>query len=231
MLPAGAEEIPASAEKASGVLIANAKDMPPASGRFYAQIDENGARFDLDAAFVYYVEADAESAYAGEACFTKLRFWANVDTNQIGAEGTVTLRRGRKGEVTCHYLYADDRGIYFYPEAPFARHVAGETLTGVDFPCEVRIDEAEPVRRVLLVFWDASDEVLLELEYDGADVTDGQEVDTPERTVVAELIGYAADGTEVMHEWVAAEDVNPYFCTEGKGLLLERKAIGILWEY
>lgn len=200
----------------------------------YAAIRDGQVRFDLDAACAYYIEKDAESGYAGHQSFSRLSFWADCDTNRTGAEGIVSYRikKDSPNTLSAYYVYADEKGPYFDPAAPFASVKAGGDgpVTGQDFACTVEVEAAEPARRFVLACRSAQGELLAETEYAEEAVEDDQAFPLPKGTSRVEMTVLSADGGVIQSAAFTPEDRNPYICFAQGGQILGSKALHLVWE-
>ncbi len=75
-------------DKAVGAVFVNEMETLIEGEKIYADFENNNYTFNLDAAWVYYFNYDAETAFAGNQNFTAMTFDANLDSGGVGAEGT-----------------------------------------------------------------------------------------------------------------------------------------------
>ena len=74
-------------DSAIGVIFVNNSQPLPEKEKVYADYADHNYSFNLDAACIYYFNASAEEAYAGDQNLTYLTFSASLDENTVGAEG------------------------------------------------------------------------------------------------------------------------------------------------
>lgn len=220
--------------RAVGVVLVNDAQTLPNAKRIDGTILGGQVRFNLDAACAYYIEKDAESGYAGHQSFSRLSFWADCDTNRIGAEGVVSfqIKKDSPNTLSAYYLYADEKGPYFDPVAPFASVKAGGDgpVTGQDFACTIEVEAAEPARRFVLACRSAQGEMLAETEYAEETVEDDQAFPLPKGTSRVEMTVLSADGGVIQSAIFTPEDRNPYICFAQGGQILGSKALHLVWE-
>lgn len=220
--------------KAVGVVLVADGETLPDTEKIYADAGEDGARFNLDAACAYCVEKDAESSWAGQQNFCRLRFGVDLDTNQYSAEGVVSLRpaQGAANAVSAYYLYADDRGLYFMPGAPFASldAVPGALVEGRDFVCSVALEEAQPAHRFAVAYCDAEGRVLSRAQYGAQDVEDYETMPSAAGAAYAEVTVFDADGAATGTLRVTPEDRDPYLCIDLGGRILGSRILDMNWQ-
>ena len=91
-------------DSAIGVIFVNNSQPLPEKEKVYADYADHNYSFNLDAACIYYFNASAEEAYAGDQNLTYLTFSANLDENTVGAEG----------EAAYHLEEESDNSVIIY---------------------------------------------------------------------------------------------------------------------
>lgn len=222
-------------ESAIGVIFVNSAQELPENEKIYAAYADHNYTFDLDAACIYYFNASAEEAYAGDQNLTELTFGANLDDDTVGAEGTIAydLKDDSENSVTAHYLYHDEKGVYFDTETYFdaADITDGCSFKGIDYPSFVTFTLAEPAAAFTITEYDESHHAVSEKEYTPAEVTDYQAFEMGSGISSAEVTGYAADGTALDTQTVTPENNTASICFDAGGQILGNRILRFAWEY
>ncbi len=220
-------------EKAIGVLIVNGKPTL-SSAKVYAEKANNSYSFPLDAACVYFFDADAETSYAGEQNLTSLTFGANIDSDNVGAKGQIAYRYSAESEntVNAYYLYYDGEGVYFSPEKAFQTSSVNEALvlTGTDYTCSIEFFFCEPAEQFKVTMRDSTNAPLSEETYKATDIEDYQKLIVPKDAVTVEWVSYAVDGTELYNDSLRSNSNNFVICYDNGGQILASKLIQLVWQ-
>lgn len=99
----GASEDIQISDKAVGAVFVNEMETLLEDEKIYADFENNNYTFNLDAAWVYYFNYDAETAFAGNQNFTAMTFGANLDSGGVGAGGdsSMALQGGFVQHLEC----------------------------------------------------------------------------------------------------------------------------------
>ena len=219
---------------AVGAVFVNASEGLQDAAKIYARFEDNSYSFDLDAASVYFLSADKDTAYAGNPNFTHMTFGANIDDNTVGAEGTISYRLEdtSKNVVTAYYLYYDGQSVWFDTATPFASVNITDmcVLKGTDYPCSVTFEVAEPVERFTITYQNADHELISQTEYLPEEVEDYQRFDMREEIRFVEIVEYNANGIEQKRYMITPENPSTVICYDNGGQILSSKALRFIWQ-
>ncbi len=219
-------------ENAIGVLILNGDDDMP-SGKTYAKEENNSFMFSLDAAGVYYFQADAKTSYAGEQNLTSLTFEANIETNIVGAKGQIAYRPMDDSDnvVSAYYLYHDEQGVYFYGDKAFQKLEILESsiLVGTDYPCSIEFFYCEPAEQFKVMMLDSSSNLLEDETYKVRNVEDYQKIMVPADTATVEWVSYDSDGRKLYHDSLGLDASRFVVCYDSGGQILSSKLLRLFW--
>lgn len=221
-------------ESAIGVIFVNDGQVLPENEKVYADYADHNYTFDLDAACLYYFDANAEESYAGDQNFTYLTFSADIDDQTTGAEGTIAYHQeeGAANSITAYYIYHDETGIYFDTGTSFdtVQITDGCTVKGIDYPCSVTFMLWEPAASFTITELDGENNAITTADYTPADVTDYQAFTMSGETRSAEIVSYGADGSELGRQIITPENNTAVICFEEKGQILANKILRFSWD-
>ena len=223
-------------EKAIGMILVNSSQALPEDEKVYAAFSDHQYLFHLDAAAVYYFNASAEIAYAGDENFAKLSFVAQIDEDTVGAQGTVNywLNDGSDNTLDAYYVYHDETGVYFESGKAVA-HVdmgggAAQTVTLSEFPCAIEVKAAEPIRRFVVTCFDETGAVVMVQSYDAERVEDGEQIEVENGIVKITVEKYADSDELIETEQMTAENSTTNIGCESGGQVLGSKLIRLIWD-
>lgn len=151
----------------------------------------------------------------------------------VGAAGTVAYqcREGAENAVSAYYLYRDETGVYFAPEACFARTEVtdGATVTGEDYPGQITFAVKQGAASFSVICRDGNGEALSTAEYKLEEVADYQTFPMPDGAAWAEIVCYTADGMETERLIVTPEDPGVVGCCDGEGQILASRSLRFVW--
>lgn len=234
-------------DAAVGVIVVSNQQELPENSKVYAGFADHNYTFDLDAACVYYFNANAEEIYAGDQNFISLTFGADLDNDTVGAEGAVAFQVNGDAEnsVTAYYLYHDESGVYFDTAAYFDtmelptddnRAGSGQSgeetavLKGKEYPCEVTFVCQSPAVSFSVTAYDENHNVVSEEGYTPDEVTDYQQFAMDSGIISVEVASRDADGNVLGTETVTPEDSSAVICFDNGGQILGSKMLRFVWE-
>ena len=221
-------------DSAIGVIFVNNSQPLPEKEKVYADYADHSYSFNLDAACIYYFNASAEEAYAGDQNLTYLTFSADLDENTVGAEGEAAyhLEEESDNSVTAYYLYHDEDGVYFDTETYFDTFevTEGYSVKGIDYPSLVSFTLTEPAVSFTIKEYDAAHKILSEKEYTPDEVTDYQTFKLRSDTASVEVTSIAANGTEMDTQTISPENYTAAICFDTGGQILGSKILRFDWE-
>lgn len=221
-------------ESAVGVIFVNCKQELPENTKIYADFENNNYSFNLDAACIYYFDADVDVSYAGEQNLTQLTFSANIDDRTVGAEGSVAYHLDEDSEniVFSYYLYNDETGMYFDTSASFNTMEITDmcVLEGTDYSCAVTFEVGEPTDFFIVTYYDEAHNAISETNYSPEEVTDNQKFDMDNNIHSVEITCYGTDGTTLNNITVSAENTSAAICYDNGGQILGNKVLRFVWQ-
>ena len=220
-------------ESAVGVILVNAGQKWPDQAKIYADFENNSYTFDMDAACVYFFYVSADVAYAGDVNFTHMTFGAQLDNGAVGAEGMIAYRTDKKSQntVEAYYLYHDETGVYFSPEACFDQTeiTDGCTVVGTDYSCVATFEIRQPAAFFSVIYHQNDTDPLI-MDYTPDEVTDYQTFDVESDVRSVTVICYDANQQELSSETVTQENPNAVVCFDQGGQFLANKILHFQWQ-
>lgn len=231
----GASETTQISDKAVGAIFVNEMETLPEGEKIYADFENNTYTFHLDAAWVYYFDYDAETAFAGSQNFTAMTFGANLDSGGVGAEGTAAwlYKEDSSNALTAYYLFQDEDGVYFETAKAFD-HIQiqseGAAATGDEYPCAVTFEVRQPTAIFEMTQYDTAGTVLDSTKLSPEQVEDYQRFTLSAEVTYVEIVCYGADGNTLEVLTVTSENPKAAICYETGGQMLASKLLRFLWE-
>ena len=231
----GASETVPISDEAVGAIFVNDEESLGEAEKIYAVFEENNYTFNLDAAWVYYFNADKDTAYAGSHNFTAMTFGANLDSGGVGAEGTAAwlYKEDSSNALTACYLFRDEDGVYFETANPFD-HIQiqpeGAAATGDDYSCAVTFEVRQPTAIFEMIRYDTVGTVLDSTKFSPEQVEDYQKFTLSAEVAYVEIVCYGTDGETLEVLKVTSENPKAAICYEAGGQMLSSKLLRFLWE-
>lgn len=222
-------------DTAVGAIFVNEMETLPENIKIYADFCDNNYTFNLDAAWVYYFHYDAETAFAGSQNFTAMTFGANLDSGDVGAEGTVAwlYKEDASNTLNAYYLFRDKDGVYFDTAKAFD-HISlqpeGTMTTGYDYSCAVTFALQQPTVTFDMTLYDAAGAALDSTKLSPDQVEDYQKFTLSAEVAYVEIVCYDTDGETLEVLTVTPENSKTAICYETGGQILESKLLRFLWE-
>lgn len=231
----GASKTTQNSDKAVGAIFVNKTETLPKGEKVYADFENNTYTFHLDAAWVYYFDYDAETAFAGSQNFTAMTFGANLDSVSVGAEGTAAwlYKEDSSNALTAYYLFRDEDGVYFEPAKAFDTiqiQPEGAAVTGEDYPCAVTFEVRQPTAVFEMTRYDTAGTVLESEKFSPEQVEDYQRFTLSAEVAYVEIVCYGTDGKTLEVLTVTSENPKAAICYEAGGQMLASKLLRFLWE-
>ncbi len=222
-------------DKTVGAIFVNDTEVLPEHEKLYASFENNTYSFDLDAAWVYYFNYDAETAYAGSHNFTALTFGASLDDGNVGAEGTAAwlFKEDVPNTVTAYYLWWDGNGVYFDTAEAFD-HIQiqpeGATTMGYDYLCAVTFTAWQPISSFTMTQYTKNGMALTSTELTPEQVEDNQKFTLSDEVAYVEIVCYGTEGETLEVLTVTPENPKAAICYESGGQFLPSKLLRFVWE-
>lgn len=222
-------------ERAIGVILLNSRQELAEGDKVYAAFSDHQYLFHLDAAAVYYFDASAEIAYAGDENFAALTFAAHIDEHTVGAQGTVCYWKKDDSDnlLDVYYVYHDETGVYFN-SGKAVDHVRmddceAHTVSLSEFPCAIEVRPAEPIRRFVVKHYDENNTVIASQSYAVEDVEDMERIAVESAAAYVTVEKYS-DGDELIETVQLTKENNTMnISCESDGQVLGSKIIRLVW--
>lgn len=221
-------------ESAIGIIMINDEQTIPMTEKMHANFKDHQYRYDLDAALVFFFQANEEESYAGSQRLSKLQFAADIDSKRVGAVGTIGYRKNSASPdmVSVFYLYHDETGVYFDPQQKVEQVQLRDQMvvTGTDYTCKLTFLAEEPVSTLDLFFQDKEGNAMSTAVCSSDEVSDHQKFSVAGEVSAVSVVSRRADGSEISTQQITPDNNGITIYTGNDGLILDVKTLLFVWE-